>query len=108
MDELGCGLKQKSGPHLRSAGAERISAVHRGSHEHDKRGGFAADPEAGPRSRRARRHDRQGAVRERLLPARGRTGWPRLAREARVGAFRGDRAYRRLAAEDAGAVALRR
>jgi hypothetical protein len=39
----------------------RIGAAHRGSHEHDKRGGFAADPE------RARRADARGGatVRER-------------------------------------------
>jgi general stress protein YciG len=38
-------MKRKPGPHPGSAGAERISAAHRGSHDHDKRGGFAADPE---------------------------------------------------------------
>jgi len=36
--------KRKSpGPAAGSDGAKRISAAHRGSHDHDKRGGFAAD-----------------------------------------------------------------
>lgn len=35
----------KPGPQPGSAGARRISEAHRGSHEHDKDGGFAANPE---------------------------------------------------------------
>ena len=33
------------GPKKGSPGAERISETHRGSHEHDKQGGFATNPE---------------------------------------------------------------
>jgi general stress protein YciG len=47
------GRKRSPGPAAGSEGAKRISAAHRGSHEHDKRGGFAANPvrarEAGSR-----------------------------------------------------------
>jgi general stress protein YciG len=35
--------RRKPGPAPGSEGARRISEAHRGSHEHDKRGGFAAD-----------------------------------------------------------------
>lgn len=35
----------KPGPQKGSVGARRISEAHRGSHEHDKEGGFAANPE---------------------------------------------------------------
>jgi len=35
----------KPGPAKGSEGARRISEAHRGSHEHDKEGGFAANPE---------------------------------------------------------------
>jgi len=35
----------KPGPQRGSAGARRIAEAHRGSHEHDKEGGFAANPE---------------------------------------------------------------
>jgi len=35
----------KPGPQPGSAGAKRISEAHRGSHAHDKEGGFAANPE---------------------------------------------------------------
>jgi len=35
----------KPGPKAGSEGAKRIAEAHRGSQEHDKRGGFAADPE---------------------------------------------------------------
>jgi general stress protein YciG len=45
--------KRAPGPAPGSEGAQRIAAAHRGGHEHDKRGGFAADPvrarEAGSR-----------------------------------------------------------
>lgn len=45
--------KRTPGPAPGSEGARRIAEAHRGSHEHDKRGGFAADPkrarEAGSR-----------------------------------------------------------
>ncbi len=37
--------KRTPGPTAGSEGAMRISAAHRGSHDHDKRGGFAANPE---------------------------------------------------------------
>jgi general stress protein YciG len=37
--------KRTPGPTAGSDGAMRISAAHRGSHDHDKRGGFAANPE---------------------------------------------------------------
>jgi general stress protein YciG len=37
--------KRSPGPAAGSEGAMRISAAHRGSHDHDKRGGFAANPE---------------------------------------------------------------
>ena len=36
---------EKPGPRRGSVGARRISEAHRGSHEHDKEGGFAANPE---------------------------------------------------------------
>lgn len=35
----------KPGPQPGSEGARRISEAHRGSHEHDREGGFAANPE---------------------------------------------------------------
>jgi len=35
----------KPGPQRGSAGARRIAEAHRGSHEHDKEGGFAANPD---------------------------------------------------------------
>jgi len=35
----------KPGPQRGSEGARRISEAHRGSHEHDKEGGFAANPD---------------------------------------------------------------
>jgi general stress protein YciG len=35
--------KRTPGPSAGSEGAMRISAAHRGSHDHDKRGGFAAN-----------------------------------------------------------------
>jgi len=35
----------KPGPQKGSEGARRIAEAHRGSHEHDKEGGFAANPE---------------------------------------------------------------
>jgi uncharacterized protein len=35
--------KRTPGPAAGSEGAMRISAAHRGSHDHDKRGGFAAN-----------------------------------------------------------------
>src|SRR5712692_7094227 len=35
--------RRSPGPTPGSEGAKRISAAHRGSHDHDKRGGFAAD-----------------------------------------------------------------
>jgi len=35
----------KPGPQRGSAGAKRIAEAHRGSHAHDKEGGFAANPE---------------------------------------------------------------
>jgi len=36
--------KQRPGPKPGSEGAARIAQAHRGSHEHDREGGFAADP----------------------------------------------------------------
>ncbi len=35
----------KPGPQPGSAGARKIAEAHRGSHEHDREGGFAANPE---------------------------------------------------------------
>jgi uncharacterized protein len=35
--------RRQPGPAAGSEGAMRISAAHRGSHDHDKRGGFAAN-----------------------------------------------------------------
>jgi len=35
----------KPGPEPGSEGARRISEAHRGSHEHDKEGGFASNPQ---------------------------------------------------------------
>ena len=35
---------EKPGPKPGSAGARRIASAHRGSHEHDREGGFAANP----------------------------------------------------------------
>ncbi|MEN6372648.1 MAG: KGG domain-containing protein [Armatimonadota bacterium] len=35
----------KPGPERGSEGARKIAEAHRGSHEHDKEGGFAANPE---------------------------------------------------------------
>src|SRR4028118_54520 len=37
--------EDKPGPQRGPAGARRIAEAHRGSHEHDKEGGFAANPE---------------------------------------------------------------
>ena len=45
MEEERSELKQRSRPRPGSAGALWISAAHLGSHDHDQRGGFAADPE---------------------------------------------------------------
>jgi len=36
--------EDKPGPQPGSEGARRIAEAHRGSHEHDKEGGFAANP----------------------------------------------------------------
>lgn len=36
--------KQRPGPKPGSEGAARIASAHRGSHDHDREGGFAADP----------------------------------------------------------------
>ncbi len=36
--------KEKPGPEAGSEGARRIAAAHQGSHDHDKQGGFAANP----------------------------------------------------------------
>lgn len=36
--------EDKPGPQPGSEGAKRIAEAHRGSHEHDKEGGFAANP----------------------------------------------------------------
>lgn len=36
--------KRAPGPSAGSDGARRIAEAHRGGHDHDKRGGFAADP----------------------------------------------------------------
>ncbi len=36
---------EKPGPQPGSEGAKRIAEAHRGSHDHDKEGGFAANPE---------------------------------------------------------------
>lgn len=35
----------KPGPQPGSAGARKIAEAHRGSHEHDREGGFAANPQ---------------------------------------------------------------
>ena len=35
----------RPGPEPGSAGARKIAAAHRGSHDHDREGGFAANPE---------------------------------------------------------------
>lgn len=37
--------EDKPGPQPGSEGARRISEAHRGSHDHDREGGFAANPE---------------------------------------------------------------
>lgn len=37
--------EEKPGPRRGSAGAKRIADAHRGSHDHDQQGGFAANPE---------------------------------------------------------------
>jgi len=37
--------QDKPGPEAGSEGARRIAAAHQGSHEHDKQGGFAANPD---------------------------------------------------------------
>lgn len=37
--------EEKPGPRRGSVGAKKISEAHRGSHEHDQSGGFAANPE---------------------------------------------------------------
>lgn len=37
--------EDRPGPEPGSAGARKIAEAHRGSHEHDKEGGFAANPE---------------------------------------------------------------
>jgi len=36
---------EKPGPQPGSVGARKIAEAHRGSHEHDREGGFAANPE---------------------------------------------------------------
>jgi hypothetical protein len=52
--------------------------------------------------------DCQRVVREQALPAGGRAGRPSHLREARRGALRGDRAHRRLAEEEDGALGTAR
>ncbi|MHB9035211.1 MAG: KGG domain-containing protein [Armatimonadota bacterium] len=37
--------EEKPGPRRGSTGAKKISEAHRGPHEHDQSGGFAANPE---------------------------------------------------------------
>ncbi len=37
--------KQRPGPRPGSEGASRIAQAHRGPHDHDREGGFAANPE---------------------------------------------------------------
>ena len=37
--------KRRRGPEAGSKGAIRIAAAHKGSHEHDRTGGFASNPE---------------------------------------------------------------
>ena len=37
--------EDKPGPRRGSAGANKIADAHRGSHEHDQQGGFAANPQ---------------------------------------------------------------
>jgi uncharacterized protein len=37
--------EDKPGPGRGSAGARKIAEAHRGSHDHDREGGFAANPE---------------------------------------------------------------
>ncbi len=37
--------RQRPGPKPGSEGAARIATAHRGSHDHDREGGFAANPE---------------------------------------------------------------
>lgn len=46
----------KPGPTAGSEGAKKIAEAHRGSHDHDKEGGFAANPDlpARPDARAAR------------------------------------------------------
>lgn len=36
--------REKPGPKKNSSGARRIAEAHRGKHDHDKSGGFAANP----------------------------------------------------------------
>ncbi len=57
--------EDKPGPQRGSEGARRIAEAHRGSHEHDKEGGFAANPEL------AREAGRKGGeiVKQRYGPA---------------------------------------
>jgi hypothetical protein len=56
--------RRSPGPLPGSEGAKRISEAHRGSHDHDKRGGFAAD-----RDRARQAGSRGGAtVKERYGP----------------------------------------
>jgi uncharacterized protein len=38
-------VEDKPGPGRGSAGAKKIAEAHRGSHAHDREGGFAANPE---------------------------------------------------------------
>jgi general stress protein YciG len=37
-------VEEKPGPRRGSVGARKIADAHRGSHEHDQQGGFAANP----------------------------------------------------------------
>lgn len=63
--------KQRPGPKPGSEGAARIAQAHRGSHEHDREGGFAADPS--------------------LARTAGRLGGERVKENVRLQLLHGDR-----------------
>ena len=110
----------KPGPAAGSEGARKIAEAHRGSHDHDKEGGFAANPEL------AREAGRKGGetVKSKYGPSFyqsiGKKGGETVKRERgtefyaeigrRGGEMRGQRAaaQRSAAAETATPVAPRR
>ena len=101
----------KPGPAAGSEGARKIAEAHRGSHDHDKEGGFAANPEL------AREAGRKGGetVKNRYGPSFyqsiGKKGGETVKRErgtefyAEIGRRGGEMRGQRAAAQRTGAAA---